>query len=92
MRERTLERYFVKETKRRGGMALKLVLVSLVGFPDRTVIGPGPAIGFAELKTSTGRVSKPQQKWIDLLRRFGFRVAVIRTKDETTTFLDEVLK
>ena len=91
MTEKKLETYLRDQAKRRGGLALKLVIVSLIGFPDRTVIGPGRSIGFAELKTVTGRASRAQLFWIDKLRAFGFVAEVIRTREEADDFLATVL-
>lgn len=89
-RERTVERFFREETKRRGGIALKLVAIPLVGFPDRTIIGPGARIGFAELKKRGGSPDPAQRYWIRKLASFGFPVAVIRTNDEARDFINDV--
>ena len=91
-RERTLEQFFRRETAKRRGWAIKLIPATLVGFPDRVVLGPGPAIGFAELKKPGGKLTPAQVRWIQVLTDFGFIAKVIDSKEGAVAFLDEVLK
>lgn len=50
------------------------------GFPDLVIVGPGGVI-FAELKSSTGKVSLAQQEWIDKLNSAGGTAYVWRPED-----------
>ena len=56
----------------------------IIAFP-----GDGEAI-FIEVKTDKGRLSKIQEWMINNLREKGYKVKVIRTPEETETFLKEV--
>ncbi len=89
MRERTLERYLVRETDRRGGKALKLIPATLVGFPDRTILAPVGRVAFVELKTPRGRLSPAQIRWTDILSGLGFDVLVVRTRLDVDRFLKD---
>lgn len=56
---------------------------SVPGFPDLVIAGPG-GILFAELKTLTGRVTKAQQHWLDILKGAGLEVHLWRPTDADT--------
>lgn len=76
--ESVLETRCVDEIAARGGMALKLVIPGVRGFPDRTVLMPGRRAWFAEFKRlKTGRVSAQQDEWARKLRALGFGVYFI---------------
>jgi len=51
---------------------------SQAGFPDLVLAKQDQCLIFAELKTEKGKVSKEQQKWMDLLDRTGVYVYVWR--------------
>lgn len=64
----------------RGGVALKLVLLGLMGFPDRTIMLPGGKVFWCEFKrAAVGRVSRQQSFWTMTLTGLGFRVYVVDT-------------
>lgn len=44
-----------------------------------------------EIKTPSGRVSEPQQNWIDTALEFGVAAAVIRSMSEADAFFEELL-
>ncbi len=50
------------------------------GFPDLVIVGPGGTI-FAELKSTTGRVSASQTEWLDALKASGEQVILWRPED-----------
>lgn len=50
------------------------------GFPDDVILGRGGAI-FRELKRQSGRVSKAQREWLDMLAETGMDVDVWRPVD-----------
>ena len=80
MRESEIERYLVREVKRKGGLAMKFVSPGLRGVPDRLVIFPGGIHVFVELKAPGEKPSKQQQYRINQLIKLGARVWVIDTK------------
>lgn len=60
-----------------GGVALKLKLEGVRGFPDRTILLPGGILLFVEVKEPKGGVVSQQQKdWIKKLTALGFLVIV----------------
>ena len=78
--ESALETRCVTEIEARGGMALKLALAGVRGFPDRTVLMPGQRVWFAEFKRlKTGRISAQQHEWARRLGALGFGVYFIDT-------------
>ena len=60
MLERTIELKFVKEVKKAGGIALKLVCPGYIGMPDRLVLMPRGKMFFAEMK-APGQKPRPVQ-------------------------------
>lgn len=73
MRELTVEQFLIEETRRRGGLCLKL---GLNGWPDRVVILNGH-VAFVELK-APGEVARPLQLARHReLRAAGAYVAVV---------------
>ena len=82
--ESSLEERCVQIVERLGGMALKLQIPGVRGFPDRTILMPGAKVWFAEFKRiKSGRVSNQQLRWIERLSRAGFSAYVI---DNETDF------
>lgn len=76
--ESSLEERCVQIVERLGGMALKLQIPGVRGFPDRTILMPGAKVWFAEFKRiKSGRVSSQQLRWIERLGRAGFSAYVI---------------
>lgn len=76
--ESSLEERCVQIVERLGGMALKLQIPGVRGFPDRTILMPGAKVWFAEFKRiKSGRVSNQQLRWIERLSRAGFSAYVI---------------
>lgn len=78
--EITLETRCVATVEARGGLALKLAIPGVRGFPDRTVLMPGRQVAFYEFKRlKMGRISAPQHEWARRLRALGFGVYFIDT-------------
>ena len=50
MKESEIERFFVKECKKKGWLCLKFVSPSMSGLPDRIILAPKGRVFFAELK------------------------------------------
>jgi hypothetical protein len=79
--EKITERYLNKRVKEAGGWSLKLSSQFVAGLPDRIVLLPRGKMLFVELK-SEGQKPRKIQKFIhDKLRRLGFAVYVVDTKE-----------
>lgn len=59
-----------------------------VGSPDLVGIAWGRFVGL-EVKTPTGRVSKEQTMWLDMVRRFGGVAGVARSVDDAIAIVEE---
>ena len=77
MLERTIELKFVKEVKKTGGIALKLVCPGFIGMPDRLVLMPHGKMFFAEMKAPGQKPRPVQVKRHEMLRNLGFKVYVV---------------
>lgn len=81
--ERQLESRCVDKVETAGGLALKLQIPGVRGFPDRSVLMPGRRIWFFETKRMrTGRVSAQQHKWKTLLFQMGFPMYLIDNDEQ----------
>ncbi len=78
MKESKIEQRIVREAERQGGLALKLAPIGSRGFPDRTILLPGGRIRFVEIKTSDGRPSRQQIRWIEKLKALGFDAEIVK--------------
>ena len=85
--ERDVERYLVKECKKRGWLCWKFVSPGRRGVPDRVVIRPG-SVAFVEVKRKGGRVSPLQIRRIEELTRLLIPARVVETKGE----IDEMIR
>jgi len=90
--ESSLEERCVQRVESFGGVALKLQIPGVRGFPDRTIMLPGGVIFFAEFKREkTGRVSTQQKRWFERLRARGFAVYVIDDEGRFEYILQETI-
>lgn len=86
--EDTVEGYLVEQVHERGGQCPKLLF--LPGWPDRLVLLHGGWIAFVETKRPIGGRPEPLQPRVQaMLRKLGFRVQVINTKDRVRTLMAE---
>ena len=88
--ERSIESAFVRLARQRGWEALKLA--GPVGWPDRSVLLPKGKIVFLEFKTSTGRVSAPQKRWLGRLTELGHNAYVVRSAQEAVEICEAITK
>jgi len=81
-REKTLEpslKRWVEEKKK--GFCIKLVTLHISGLPDRMCLMPQGIIFFVETKT-TGDEARPLQLWMHAkLRKLGFKVYILDSKE-----------
>lgn len=85
--EKIVEKYLVNEIERLGGLCVKFPPLFFAGFPDRIVLLPGAVIAFVETK-DTGKKPRPIQERVHAkLRKLGFRVEVLDSKESVDEFL-----
>ena len=87
--EKTIENYLVKQCKLQGWAALKLIDLGHDGHPDRTVFRGCNQIFMVELKTAIGKLTPSQRIRIPKLRRMGYRVHVINSKDQVDHMISD---
>ncbi len=90
MKEKDIETYLREQVKKAGGRAYKFVSPGNDGVPDRLVCLPGGRVAFVELK-ATGKVLRPlQRSQQEFLKRLGFRVETIDSKQQVDEFIFSV--
>lgn len=90
VRERDVEKAFVKAVKECGGICPKFTSPGTAGMPDRMVLLPGGRMVFAELKRKGEKPRPIQVRRHEELRRLGFRVYVIDDADAIGEVLHEI--
>lgn len=94
MRERDLDRMFVRECKRRGVVTYKTSSVGARGFADRTLVGPGRRLGFVELKARGGKLTRHQETFFNTVYDtsvFLWLLEAGRTRGESAERIKECL-
>lgn len=86
--EREIEKIFVSEINRGGGVAYKFVSPGNSGVPDRIVILPRGRIIFVELKTACGILTKLQQAQCKKISDLGVEVCVLYGLKDLSQFFD----
>ena len=61
-REREIEKYFVQQVKKNGGLAPKFVSPGWDGVPDRLVLLPDGRMAFVELRQETASAAGKAEK------------------------------
>lgn len=90
MREKSIETRLREKCRDAGAMCLKLEPTSMAGLPDRIVLQAG-RVWFVELK-APGQSPRPIQLLAhDQLRKCGFEVYVIDSRELVDWFIREVL-
>ena len=69
--------FHARPARRADGSWVTAVAGDGVGYPDLTLAKPGGFL-LAELKAEAGRLSKPQERWLEVLRLAGVEVHVWR--------------
>jgi len=82
MLEKTIEKYFKEQLEKHGALVIKLNIYNFNGFPDRMILLPGERVFFAELKRPGEKPRKLQGAVHRMLRKLGFRVYVIDSKEQ----------
>lgn len=90
MQESSIENYLKRKVNNLGGWVVKLNSASMRGLPDRMILMPGGNIYFVELK-APGKKPRPlQNAVIKGLKRLGFIVLVIDTKESAGEFINGI--
>lgn len=89
--EKYLEVLLIKEVKRAGGWAIKLLPGLITGLPDRLVLLPGGKIAFAEIKTTGKKPTKIQKVVHKQIRDLGFYVWVLDSTERINEFIKVTL-
>ena len=77
--ESRIEKHLDETVKKMGGFTRKTVYQGRKAAPDRQVFLPGGIIWFMELKRPGEKPRRDQEAELELLRKNGFKVAVIDT-------------
>ena len=59
------------------------------GLPDLLFIGNGGKVAFIEVKTSTGKASREQIRFIALLREMGHKAGICRSVRDALKLIEE---
>lgn len=88
-RESALETRSVARLEAEGGAALKLVLLGLRGWPDRTCLLRG-RVAFCEFKRTDGSgvYARQQAYWRGVLTGLGFAVFVVESDAEFSAVME----
>ena len=86
--EKVLEKYLVSEVKKLGGWAVKLLSGLVTGLPDRLILLPGGVVAFVEVKTTGEDPSPIQRVRHKKLRKLGFRVETLDSKEGINNFIN----
>lgn len=87
-REVSLEDALVAWAQQRGGVAIKLGVLSRIGLPDYMVLLPGAVIFFVELKAPLKDLRPNQAAWLKRLRDLGFLAGRARSMEDIERLVD----
>lgn len=87
MRESKLERYFVEQVEKHGGMAEKFTSPGRRFVPDRIVSWPWFKVHFVELKAPDGKLSPGQKRDHERRYKSGQSVFVLWTKEHIDSYI-----
>lgn len=86
--ERDIENYLKKKIKAIGGLSYKFSSPSKRGVPDQIILYRDHVF-FVELKSAVGVLSSNQRLRHAEMRKQGFEVYVLRSKEEVDIFLEK---
>jgi hypothetical protein len=90
MRESTIEKYFVAQVKKLGGMAYKFTSPAHRGVADRVVCLPDGQTWFVELKAPNGRLSELQKVFQSDMALMRQNYACLWSKEHVDAFIASV--
>lgn len=59
------------------------------GFSDCIYFGPAADTVFMEVKTASGKTSAEQDRFLELMRKYGHSTAVVRSADEAVAYIND---
>jgi len=59
------------------------------GFSDTIYFGPAADTVFFEIKNASGRTSGEQDRFLDLMRKFGHSAAVVRSAEDAVKYIND---
>jgi len=90
--EANIENAFVKDAKKKGCKAIKLVFLAGRGWPDRTILCPGGRIFFIEFKRK-GKTLSPKQILVKrMIEGLGFKYHMCDEIGQAEQILETFLK
>lgn len=89
MLEREIEKYLYDQTVKHGGLCYKWSSPQTAGVPDRIVMLKGQ-IWFVECKSSTGKLSKLQEKVTGKIRDQGCNMMIINSKELVDQLMEHI--
>lgn len=92
MRERNVERFFVRTVERAGGATYKFVSPSRRGVADRIACLPDGATWFVELKAKRGRVAGLQEIFAGQMAALNQRHVFLATEEQVTAWASAHIK
>ena len=90
LKEKDVEKYLKDEIKKIGGIAYKFVSPGNAGVPDRLVLLPDGLMFFVELKAPGKKTRKIQDRQAGRIRRLGFKVEILDSKNKVDYFINFV--
>jgi len=91
MTEKELEKYLTRRCKLFGFWALKLIILSIGGFPDRTLLMPSGRVAFCELKRDAkAKLRSNQVVMLKRLAGLGFSCYICCSKEQVDAMLKEL--
>jgi len=92
IREKEIESYLTNQVRKAGGKVYKFVSPGASGVPDRIVVFEWPWITFVELKAPKKSPEYLQTFQHKILKKLGYRVEVIDTKDGVNRLVNDYKK
>ncbi|MBC8710348.1 VRR-NUC domain-containing protein [Staphylococcus pseudintermedius] len=90
MRESNIEKYLVREVRKKKGLCLKWVAPGTKGVPDRIVIMPKGKTYYVEMKQPKGRTDPLQKYMHKQLEDRGHQVFILWDKKQVDEFIEKV--
>lgn len=86
--ELDIESEFVKYAKSLGCKPIKLIVLNMRGWPDRSVFCPNGKVIFIEFKKKNKYLSPTQKPWKRTLEDLGFDYLICDEKGQAENYLD----
>lgn len=90
MKEKLIENKLVKEVKKVGGLAIKLVSPGFAGLPDRLILIACGKIAFVEVKAHGKKPRPLQVARHEQLRKLGFKVYTLDNENDIGGIIDAI--